>query len=73
MGSNPTQAIGILLFFAAFVLLGLAFAGGGIMALIGAAVLMAASVFFFLKCKPWENQSEESSSSLSVATGEVKG
>jgi hypothetical protein len=40
----------------AFVLLGSAMGGGGIMALVGALALFAASAFFFLKCKPWEHQ-----------------
>jgi hypothetical protein len=72
MGSNPTQAIGILLFFFGFVLIGLAFAGGGLLAGVGALVLLAASAYFFMKCKPWEHQSEESSGSLPVAAEGVK-
>jgi len=58
MGSNSTQAIAIVLFLIAFVLMAGAFAGGGIIYAVGAVVLLGASVFFFLKCKPWDHQNE---------------
>jgi len=56
MGANPTQAVGILLFLIAFVLLAGAMAGGGIIYLIGFLILLAASLAAFMKCKPWEHQ-----------------
>ena len=56
MGANPTQAVAILLFLVAFTLLAGAFAGGGIMLLLGAVVVLGISSSFFLKAKPWENQ-----------------
>ena len=56
MGANPTQAVAITIFLVAFVLLAGAFAGGGIILAVGAAALAAGSIFFFIKCKPWENQ-----------------
>ncbi|MEP7352616.1 MAG: hypothetical protein ABI824_05235 [Acidobacteriota bacterium] len=60
MGSNPTQAMATLLFFVAFTLLAVAFAGGGAIGYLGFMVAMAASVALFLKCKPWENASGSS-------------
>jgi hypothetical protein len=56
MGANSTQALGIVVFLLAFVCLSAAMGGGGILALVGFVVLLAASVFLFLKCKPWEHQ-----------------
>ncbi len=58
MGSNPTQAIAIVLMLIGFTLLAGAFAGGGVILTVGALVVLGISTFFFLKCKPWENQSE---------------
>jgi len=58
MGANSTQAIAIVCFLIGFVLMAGAFAGGGIIYSVGAVVLLGASVFFFLKCKPWEHQNE---------------
>ncbi len=58
MGANSTQAIGVTLMLIGFVLLAAAFAGGGIIAGVGAVVLLTASGYFFRKCKPWENQNE---------------
>ncbi len=75
MGANPTQALGIVFFFAAFVLLAGAFAGGGLLLLLGALVLLGISVYFFAKCKPWEHQTEEKTSSTSLktmSTGEAR-
>jgi hypothetical protein len=40
----------------AFVLLGGAFAGGGIMLTVAALAVGAVSCYFFLKCKPWEEE-----------------
>ena len=56
MGANSTQALGILVFLLAFVLVAAAMAGGGLLAAAGAVVLLAVSIFLFLKCKPWEHQ-----------------
>ena len=56
MGANSTQAIAIFLFLIGFVLLAGAFAGGGVVLVLGALAFIAASCVFFLKCKPWENQ-----------------
>lgn len=58
MGANSTQAVAIALLLAGFVFLAGAFAGGGIIVWAGALALLAASVFFFMKCKPWENQND---------------
>jgi hypothetical protein len=59
MGANSTQAVGVLLFLVAFVLLAGAFAGGGIIFALGFAVALGASVAMFMKCKPWEHESRE--------------
>ena len=56
MGANATQAVAILFMLIAFVLMAGAFAGGGILLMVGALVLLGVSVFFFLKCKKWEVQ-----------------
>ena len=56
MGANPTQALGILFMLVGFTLLAGAFAGGGMLLLVGALALLGASCFFFMKAKPWENQ-----------------
>ncbi len=58
MGANSTQALAILLFLAAFVLLAGALAGAGILTGVGAAVLLGVSLYFFRKCKPWEHQND---------------
>lgn len=58
MGANTTQAVAISFFLVAFVLLAGAFAGGGIILAVGALVLLAVASFFFLKCKPWEEQGD---------------
>jgi len=58
MGANPTQAGGIVLMFIAFVFLATAFAGGGILAGVGALVFAGISIALFMKCKPWEHQKE---------------
>lgn len=58
MGANATQAIAILLFLAGFAVLAAGFAGGGIPVTLLGVVLIGASCFFFLKCKPWEHQGQ---------------
>lgn len=56
MGANSTQAVAITLTLVSMTLLAGALAGGGFLLALGAAVAVGAAVFFFLKCKPWENQ-----------------
>jgi hypothetical protein len=51
MGATPTQAVGIVLMIAAFVLFGLAFAGGGILAGVGAVVLVGLASAVSMKAK----------------------
>ena len=54
MGANSTQAVAILLMLIGFTLLAGAFAGGGMILWAGAVVLLGAAAFFFMKCKPLE-------------------
>ena len=58
MGSNPTQALGVLTFLVSFVLFGAGLAGWGIAAHVLGAVSMAVSASVFLKAKPWENRED---------------
>ena len=58
MGANPTQAIAIVLMLIGFTVLAGGFAGGGLILTVVGLVILGISTFFFLKCKPWENQSE---------------
>ena len=58
MGANPTQAVAIVFLLVSFVLLAGAFAGGGVILVLGALALFGIACFFFLKCKPWETQNE---------------
>jgi len=58
MGANSTQAVAIVFLLIAFALLAGAFAGGGVLLALGAVVVLGVSAFFFLKCKPWEQQNE---------------
>ena len=58
MGANSTQAVAIVFMLIGFILLAGAFAGGGIIVAVGAVVLLGVAAFFFMKCKPWENQEE---------------
>ena len=51
MGANSTQAVGILLMLIGFVLLGLAFAGGGILAGAGAVIFIGISCAVCVKAK----------------------
>ena len=60
MGANSTQAVAIVFMLIGFVLLAGAFAGGGIILVAGALALLGVSCFFFLKCKSWEHNKEES-------------
>ena len=58
MGANSTQAVAIVFMLIGFILLAGAFAGGGIVLGVGALVLLGVSAFFFMKCKPWEQQED---------------
>jgi O-antigen/teichoic acid export membrane protein len=58
MGANSTQAVAIVFFLIAFTLLAGAFAGGGVLVALGALVVLGVAIFFFMKCKPWEEQNE---------------
>lgn len=59
MGANPTQALALVLFFAAFVAIAVGLsAGGSLIAFIVGAALLAVSVALFLKAKPWEHQED---------------
>jgi membrane-bound ClpP family serine protease len=59
MGANPTQAQGVCLFFIGFVLIAVGMAtNANIIAFVLGAVVIAASVMLFLKCKPWEHNEE---------------
>jgi hypothetical protein len=42
----------------AFVLLAGAWAGGTILLMLAALVFLGVSGFFFMKCKPWEDQND---------------
>ncbi len=57
MGANRTQAVGVSLFFAAFVLIaaGMA-AGGSVLIILLGLVLLAVSFALFVKAKPWEHE-----------------
>ena len=56
MGANSTQAFAVVLFLAAFTLLGAAFAMDGSLLFFALfLVCIAVSVAMFLKCKPWEH------------------
>jgi hypothetical protein len=54
MGANSTQAVAIVIMLIGFILLAGAFAGGGIILAVGALALLGVSAFFFMKCKPRE-------------------
>jgi hypothetical protein len=71
MGSNPTQALGIICTFVAFVLLAGTFAGGGILCGIGALVALGIGAALFMKAKPWEHRGEEPNGSMKMT--EVRG
>ena len=56
MGANPTQALALFLFLAAFVIAGAAFyAGGNLILLLAGLVSLGASIAIFLKAKPLEH------------------
>jgi hypothetical protein len=64
MGANSTQGLAVVLFFVSFIPLAQAFAGGGILALIGFLIFLGASIGLFLKCKPWEHQVPEGTTDM---------
>ncbi len=55
MGSNPTQAWGLILFLVAWVVIAAGMAGGGILVLLVGIALLAASFGVLLKAKPLEH------------------
>ena len=55
MGSNPTQAWGLILFLVAWVVIAAGMAGGGIMVLLVGIVVLAAALGVLLKAKPLEH------------------
>ena len=58
MGSNPTQARGVVVFFLAFVLLAGGLASGRAILLLAGLAVLGVSVVIFLRCKPWEHQED---------------
>ena len=56
MGANSRQALGVLAFIIAFVLLAAAAAGGGLLLVAIGLVVLAVSLGVFLKAKPLENR-----------------
>ncbi|HXM96260.1 MAG TPA: hypothetical protein VOA64_18725 [Candidatus Dormibacteraeota bacterium] len=56
MGANRTQAVGIVTFLLAFTALSGAIYSGKVVWYLAALALLAISIVFFRKCKPWENQ-----------------
>ena len=58
MGSHPTQAVGIAVFFVSFVVLAGAFAGGGLLCFLLFVALLGASIAIMLKCKAIESAAE---------------
>lgn len=59
MGANPTQAYGLIAFFAAFVLMAASAAGGGLLLMLLGLGCLALSVVLFLRCKPWEHLDDQ--------------
>lgn len=59
MGANPTQALGLSLFLAAFVFLAAGLASGvNAILIITAAALLAAACGVFYKARPWEHRED---------------
>jgi hypothetical protein len=55
MGANPTQALGVVLFFTGFTAMAAGLAmDTSFLLLIAGLALMAVAVVLFLRCKPWE-------------------
>jgi len=55
MGTNSTQALGVMAFLLGFTALPVGIVRGGVIYYILALALVAVSVAIFLKCKPLEN------------------
>ena len=55
MGSNPTQAWGLILFLVAWVIIAAGMAGSGILVLLVGIVVLAASLGVLFKAKPLEH------------------
>jgi O-antigen/teichoic acid export membrane protein len=58
MGANVTQGVAIVFFLIAFILLAGALAGGGILLALGFVAVLGVAIYFFMKCKPWEQQND---------------
>jgi riboflavin transporter FmnP len=59
MGSNATQAQGVLLFLLAFTLIAAGLAADiSYIAVLAGVLLLAGSAVLFVKCKPWEHNEE---------------
>lgn len=59
MGSNPTQAKGVVLFLVGFTLIAAGLAlDYSIISLLAGFVAVAIAIVLFLKCKPWEHREE---------------
>jgi 4-hydroxybenzoate polyprenyltransferase len=59
MGSNPTQAQGVILFFVGFALIAVGLAAAiNLIAVILGVLVLGISITLFLKCKPWEQNEE---------------
>jgi len=60
MGANKTQAQGLVLFLAAFILIAVGLAADiSYIALLAGLVLLGVSAAIFAKCKPWEHSAEQ--------------
>ena len=55
MGAHATQAVGLLLFLMAFVVLAGALAGAGILVAVLGLALLGGAAAVFMKCKPLEH------------------
>lgn len=56
MGSNSTQAVGVVTFLVAFVLIAAGAASEGLLLFILGIIVLAASAAIFMRAKPWESQ-----------------
>lgn len=59
MGSNPTQAQGVMLFFVAFALIAAGLAADvAFLWIVLGLLCLGVSIMLFLKCKPWEHSED---------------
>ena len=58
MGANPKQALGVLAFFLAFVLVAAGLAAGSIMWILFGVVVLVVSCAVFINCKPMEQRED---------------